>query len=223
MKYINLLRILISVILIFSSIYGMIGFLIGYPMLFNNRELPLDNIQGMIIQNNKIYLGLGTYNVIQKYTLNGDFIGYEEVNSNKWGFTFDIDTMGNATIYEKSNVSNQTFDTLEFKRLLGNETFELLKKLDSKKIIGKSTLDSIKVKNAVYYVTKDFFPKIKKLESSKTTILVDQTWLQKSLQGRITPWLISAISIFLLFKINILRITKHIMNGFPFFFKKSIY
>jgi len=83
-------------------LFGIIGFLFNMCLSFGgftyNGELPLTSIQGIEEKNDEIFVGLGFYNRIQVYDLNGKFIRYIKTNNHSKDYDFRIDEQGNPII-----------------------------------------------------------------------------------------------------------------------------
>jgi hypothetical protein len=73
-------------------------------------ELPLTSIQGIVENNDKVYIGLGFYNRIQVYDLDGNYINYIKTNNYSKDFNFTIDNQGQAIVnliyLQKEKVEN---------------------------------------------------------------------------------------------------------------------
>lgn len=89
---------LVSILLaaIFTFIFNM---LLSSNNLNFQGELPIADIQDIQEQNDKIYIGLGTYNRIQVYDFKGKYLNYIKTSNFAKAFDFSIDRTGNAKIY----------------------------------------------------------------------------------------------------------------------------
>jgi hypothetical protein len=82
-------------------LFGLFGFFFNMFLSQNsvyNSELPLNSIQGIIEQNGNIYVGLGQYNRIQVYDLNGKFLHFINTSNHTKDYNFKIDEQGNPII-----------------------------------------------------------------------------------------------------------------------------
>jgi hypothetical protein len=74
---------------------GAFGFLLNMIISLGfvnvNMELPLEEIQGVVEKNNKIYVGFGKYSRVQVYDLNGNYIKYIATYTNGKDYDFRID------------------------------------------------------------------------------------------------------------------------------------
>lgn len=74
---------------------GAFGFLLNMFISLGfvnvNMELPLEEIQGVVEKNNKIYVGLGKFSRVQVYDLNGNYITYIATNTKGKDYDFRID------------------------------------------------------------------------------------------------------------------------------------
>ncbi|MFY7733980.1 MAG: hypothetical protein ACOVSR_10910 [Bacteroidia bacterium] len=86
---------IISILSICMILMGAFGFLLNMFISLGfvnvNMELPLEEIQGVVEKNNKIYVGQGKYSRVQVYDLNGNYIKYIATNTNGKDFDFRID------------------------------------------------------------------------------------------------------------------------------------
>ena len=76
-------------------LFGIFGFIFNSSITFGGNtyegELPLTEIQGIKENNNKIYIGLGFYNRIQVYDLDGNYLNYIKTNNYSKSYNFTID------------------------------------------------------------------------------------------------------------------------------------
>ena len=83
-------------------LFGIFGFLYNMALSFGGKsfegELPLTSIQGIEENNDKIYIGLGFYNRIQVYDLNGNYLNYIKTNNYSKDFNFTIDNQGQPIV-----------------------------------------------------------------------------------------------------------------------------
>ena len=88
-----MLRRILSWILVLLSGYLIIVFIISVFGLYpTDSEIPLTNIQGVIVKNKIVYLGIGPpSNRIQSYNLRGEFIQNIKVDGGHQQYTFKID------------------------------------------------------------------------------------------------------------------------------------
>lgn len=76
-------------------VFGIYAFLFGLSISFGNlglnQALPLGDIQGVIVKNNFIYIGLGYYHKIVVFSTKGEFV--KSWNTNTYGkrFNFELD------------------------------------------------------------------------------------------------------------------------------------
>ncbi len=95
-------------------LFGIFGFLYNMALSFGGKsfegELPLTSIQGIEENNDKIYIGLGFYNRIQVYDLNGNYLNYIRTKNYSKDFNFTIDNQGqpivNLIYLQKQKVEN---------------------------------------------------------------------------------------------------------------------
>lgn len=95
------MRKIISLLALTLIAFGIFAFIFNAALIFGtpfNRELPLYGVQGVVEQNDKIYVGLGVYSRVQIYDLNGKYIGYKNTENNSKDFDFGIDSNGDPRI-----------------------------------------------------------------------------------------------------------------------------
>ena len=94
----------LSRILLTSIVFLIVVFIISLFGLYpTNVEIPLTNIQGVIVKGNKIYLGIGQpSNRIQSYNLKGEFIENTKVDGGRRQFTFTVDSNGDIITTQHS-------------------------------------------------------------------------------------------------------------------------
>lgn len=83
-------------------LFGMLGFVLNILISMDGcsymGELPIVRVQGIIEQENKLYIGLAEYNRIQVYDLNGHYERYFKVENYAKDFDFTIDRYGIPSI-----------------------------------------------------------------------------------------------------------------------------
>lgn len=83
-------------------VFGIFGFLYNMTLSFGGNtfegELPLTSIQGVVEKNDRIYIGLGFYNRIQIYDLEGDYLNYIKTNTYSKDFDFTIENNGSPSV-----------------------------------------------------------------------------------------------------------------------------
>src|SRR5436190_16572693 len=94
-----LLKKILTYLALALFIFGILGFIfnfmVGSGLISIHSELPLFGVQGVVERNNKLYVGLGFYNRVQIYDLNGNYSGYKKTNNYSKDFDFTIDENGN--------------------------------------------------------------------------------------------------------------------------------
>lgn len=85
----------LSFIMLTAGVSGFLFTIIVSPFLQSlNIDLPLIGIQGVVEQNNKIYIGTGPFLRIQVYDLEGNYTGFKGVENVSQNFYFEIDKNG---------------------------------------------------------------------------------------------------------------------------------
>ena len=107
------MRKIISILSICLILMGAFGFLLNMFISLGfvnvNIELPLEEIQGVVDKNNKIYVELGKFSRVQVYELNGNYILYTATNTNGKDYDFRIDDYGivfTQTAYFRNIISS---------------------------------------------------------------------------------------------------------------------
>ena len=102
MAVIKKMKKIITYISLSLILFGIFGFLYNMALSFGGKsfegELPLTSIQGIEENNDKIYIGLGFYNRIQVYDLNGNYLNYIKTNNYSKDFNFTIDNQGQPIV-----------------------------------------------------------------------------------------------------------------------------
>ncbi len=92
----------ISYILLAPILFGIASFIFNLMLMFGihtyRGELPICNVQGIVEANSKVYVGLGFYNRIQVYNLEGNYLKYINTDNHSKDFDFTIDSLENPII-----------------------------------------------------------------------------------------------------------------------------
>ncbi len=96
------MRKIISYVATLILLIGMMGFVLNILMSMDIcsyvGELPIVRVQGVVEQEDKLYIGLAEYNRIQVYDLNGHYQTYFKVENYGKDFDFTIDRYGIPSI-----------------------------------------------------------------------------------------------------------------------------
>ncbi len=80
----------ISFLIFVAGIYGFLSNTF-FENNRNDQEFSLNNIQGIIVKDQYIYIGLGEFSRIQQYSLNGNFVKTWKTNTRGKNFTFKVE------------------------------------------------------------------------------------------------------------------------------------
>jgi len=78
----------ISFALFLFGIFSFLYILLSLGWYEYKSELPITDIQGIVEKNERIYIGLGFYNRIQVYDMDGSFLYFIKVNNHTKQFDF---------------------------------------------------------------------------------------------------------------------------------------
>ena len=195
----------LSFLLIVAGTYGFIStFFIGNYS--SNKELSLNRIEGIIVNDSYIYVGLGEFSRVQQYNLKGTFIKGWNTNTYGKDFTFKID--GNTPIVLKKHLVRQESIDFANSKLFDETTKEML--IDNKEY--KQILNPnfyIDDKGNEYYVSGLFFKKLIKRENDIEKTIINQSYILNFFNGSNTPLSFLTIGIFIFSLLNFKTISNH--------------
>ncbi len=209
---------IISILLILIGFSGFLGgALISNGTIDYNKELPLGDIKGGVVDSNKyIYIGLGFYGKVQVYDNNGEFVCNWKVNSS--GGTFNIGiteeekilistARGNKQITYNKNGDIHTSKTI---RDIYYDTKRSWNKFESKE--GNK-----------YEITRGMFPKIIMTYPYEKTI-VNQRFFLQMMKGPLPAWLFAAfgLGLFVVLKIEKIQEIQRLLNKYTKHNKKQL-
>ena len=166
-----------------------------------SEELPINDVQGIIVNDSSIFLGLGEYSRIQQYDLNGNFIYAWNTWTYSKDFTFDLDEFGKPFVTTK-----HLFRREQTERLNAMLLNELNKKVNIRSVKNQQILspkEIITIDGIRYFVMDGFNKKLLKTIEGKTFSIIDQSLILNSQSGTINSWLTAGLGILIFFGINI--------------------
>lgn len=155
------------------------NFMIGIGVISIDAELPICGVQGVVERNDKLYVGLGFYNRVQIYDLNGNYSGYKETNNYSKDFYFTVDTNGNPKIEVAYNK-------------------DALKNLLKSNCLGTGCI-SYKIERQVPFRMVCY-------GTNNKNIVVQQSFFKSLWSGPLNPWLIAALGVIIFCLTNIFQI-----------------
>lgn len=106
---ISVIAVIFTVVALFSFVFGQ---LISLNLIDYDKELPLSNeVGGIIVTDQNIYIGIINFNRVQKYTLDGSFVKSYKVNNYRKSFTFHVEN--NIPIMDFQDI-NKPYNEFEF-------------------------------------------------------------------------------------------------------------
>ncbi len=188
--------------------YSVYGFFKNIFRAFDNEELPLHNIQGIIVSDSVIYIGLGEYGEIQEYSLDGKFRKHYKANSSKWGFTFVIDSNGNVLSNPKKTISDMELVTGKMPDEDPAFLEPDLAHTNIEQLFYPLTFQTLS--GDKYAIEGEYFLSLYKYHGTMRTPVVIQSWFVKSLKGTFTPWVIGLIAVLSIVAVNISAVAAYI-------------
>lgn len=217
MKFWHIIRLIVSISALCLVVLGFILFMwnmsvsTGSTGYGSSEELPIDDVQGVIVTDEAIYIGLGNYSRIQKYTLDGEFVSAERTYTHGKDFTFKVDEYGTPKVANK-HVDRNNSHTLYESELLDDETKEFLKELNNYDQVIRpkefTTQDGVR-----YYVNDGFKKSLIKIENGKTMVLKEQDFFTNMYAGSLVPWLTGLLGLMLFYDANILLLPEILEKG----------
>jgi hypothetical protein len=179
--------IILSLLLILFGFIGFIsGALITMGVINYEKELPLGDIKGIVVDNKgHIYLGLGFYGKVQVYDTEGEFIKNWKVDAS--GGTFNIELTEDQDILISTARGN--------KQLLYDQ---------KGKVLSKNSIDNIysetkgrwdrftTIEGETYEIKGGMFPKVIR-SSTSSKLIVKQGLILQLMKGPFPAWLIAAL------------------------------
>lgn len=168
------------------------------------KELPLNSVQGIIVNESGIYVGLGYYSRIQKYNHKGIFLKSWRTNTYSKDYTFKINSSGNPEILQRHILRNQIKNMFESED--NYEVLKILKEVEgNRQALNPYTFES---KDGFIYRFKDgLFKQITKENEGVESVVITQSIFQIIFNGYSTPWTFGVLGMiaFLIININILK------------------
>ena len=201
------IRLFASLIALTIMLYGMGFFLYNsirarsFPL---EKELPLGDVQGIIVVENSIYIGLGDFSRIQKYSMNGTFEQAWNTYTYSKDFTFDVSDSGTPKI------TNTHLDRSSAKKVLNSKLLSLeVKEIMESTIYFQQVLrpHEFYTKDSVRYFIEDgFSKKLYREQNNQSTIIIDQGLITNTQSSPVNSWLTGLAGIVLLITVNIFKL-----------------
>lgn len=123
-RILSLFTLIICGYLIIIAVQSMFG------VYSNDDEIALSNVQGIIVQDSIIYIGIGpATNRIQEYTIEGRFIKNININGGNKKYTFKINDYGRPIISKRGYHDKKDFEKM--KEVLSEKSYDLIMSLKS--------------------------------------------------------------------------------------------
>lgn len=208
-----MIRKILSIVFLIIAGLGCYGFIIGLTQASNSdcsSQLPIHNVQGIIVTESGIYIGLGHYNRIQKYDLQGNYITCWKTNTYSKDFTFRVNQDGEGEIAMK-NISRREIDELKNSKkfdTIVNQAFQII--ANQQQI--KTPLEYHDKYGNVYKIKGWIFKKLVKINDGKEDIIIKQNLQQNIFNGVLKPWLLGVFGVIFFLAINLRIITRNLSD-----------
>lgn len=205
-----MIRKILSIVFLIIGGLGCYGFILGLTQASNSdcsSQLPIHDVQGIIVTESGIYIGLGHYNRIQKYDLQGNYITCWKTNTYSKDFTFRVNQEGEGEVVLK-NVSRRKIDELKNSKkfdTIVNQAFQII--ANQQQI--KNPLEYHDKYGNLYKIKGWIFKKLVKIHHSKEDIIINQNLQQNIFNGVLKPWILGVFGIICFLAINLGIITRH--------------
>lgn len=173
------------------------------------KELPLNSIQGVIVNESGIYIGLGYYSRIQKYNHEGNYIKAWETKTYSKDYAFKIKN-GTPEISSRNVSKNQVDWMLESEHVDDKTRKLLLETGDFKQILNPLTFTDDK--GVLYMIEGSFSKKLVKIQNGEKTVIIKQSIMLNLFNGYSRPWFYGVIGILLFTLLNVNIITQNFSN-----------
>jgi hypothetical protein len=213
MKFLNKIRIVLSLCLITIFIIGIVGFLSNFILssgLKNrNIELPLGKSAGIEVNEYGIYIGIIDFSRIQLYDLNGNFQKAWSTNTYGNNFRYLIDENGTPEafrlFYDSENLTDKEIDNvaalIEDTSVI-NEVKKHIKSPESKPTYFKS------YDQGEFYLKNKLNIKLIHKLNNKEQVILNQPFYITCFVGVKNSWLTSLFSMLTFTILNIQNILK---------------
>jgi len=193
------------------ALVGLYGFISANNGVRNNKEAPLNSVQGIIVNDLNIYIGLGFYNRIQKYDLQGNYLKCWHTDTYSKDFTFKVKTNGEPEILQRNVLRNTTKKLIESNEF-GEEVTDIIQNLEGTNQLMNPT-EYTDIQGDLYRFHDGFFKKLTKSSDGKEVVVITQTFMQNLYNGYSTPWSLGAFGILIFLLVNANIFTKHLSKG----------
>lgn len=174
-----------------------------------NKEVSLFKVQGIIVSETYILIGLAGSSRIQQYNLKGEFIKGWETKTFGKEFTFKI--QGNKPLVLQKHLNrkqaiefynselmvdslqNLAFHTIEFQQVLNPNLF-------------------VDADENEYFISGLFFKKLMKKKGELEEIIVKQSYFLNFFSGTSTPLFFLSLGILFFTLLNLKTITQHMIS-----------
>lgn len=205
-----MIRIIFSLLFLTVAGLGCYGFFLGV-MQANNSECstqqPINDVQGIIVTESGIYIGLGHYNRIQKYDLEGNYITCWATNTFSKEFTFRVNQNGEGEVVMK-NISRREIDQLKHSKKFDSIVNQALSLTANQQQI-KNPLEYHDKYGNLYKIKGWIFKKLVKIHDGKEDIIIMQNLKQNILNGVLKPVLLGVIGVICFLATNLKTITRN--------------
>ncbi|MFM7021511.1 MAG: hypothetical protein ACKOXB_00925 [Flavobacteriales bacterium] len=202
--YMILFRKIFSLIILTVFVLGMIVFFIGFTLQFGagggitNIEMPFTEVQGIIVKDDKIYVGCKDYGIIQVFSKEGVFDKSWNVNTYGKDFFFTINKNGQPVAVRTWVRYDHSVD--ELKQLSVNDHSDTIKQIMYPNVYTTTT-------GVAYTMEGETIKKLIESKNGKDRVVIEQGLIMGFLANPKKPAGVALVSMLLLVLLN-LRIFK---------------
>lgn len=205
-----MIRKILSLVFLAIACLGFYGFFLGMTQSNNSdctTRQPINDVQGIIVTESGIYIGLGHYNRIQKYDLHGNYITCWKTNTYSKDFTFRVNQNREGEVVMK-NVSRAEIDELKNSKKFDTIVNQAVELIANQQQI-KNPLEYHDKYGNLYKIKGWIFKKLVKIHDGKEDIIIMQNLKQNILNGVLKPVLLGVIGVICFLATNLKTITRN--------------
>ena len=191
----------LTLILLSTIVLGMISFFIGFSMQcgaaagggISNIEMPFGEVQGLIVKDNRIYVGCKDYKIVQVFSKDGVFEkswNLDNTYGNDFFFTVNENQVPIAT---RTWLRDNSLE--ELKKLSKNDLSNIMKQIMYPNVYTTST-------GVVYTMEGETIKELTENRSGKKRVVIEQGLIMGLLANPKKPAGIAITSLLLLVLVN---------------------
>ena len=214
-----MIRKILSLVFLVIACVGFYGLFLGLTHANNSdcsTQQPINDVQGIIVTESGIYIGLGHYNRIQKYDLHGNYITCWKTNTYSKDFTFRVNQNGEGEVVMK-NVSRAEIDELKNSKKFDTIVNQAVELIANQQQI-KNPLEYHDKYGNLFKIKGWIFKELVKIHDDNEDVIIKQSLLQNMFNGVLKPVLLGIFGVICFLAVNlkiIARNTSDIENYSP--------